>query len=179
MTRPATMTSRPAPRPRPPDTPAIPPGSDRPTRPPGGRGRRAPGDGSPGTPMNIGEAAAAAGLSAKMLRHYEAIGLIAPAVRTEAGYRRYDEADLRTLRFVRHARELGFGLDRIGALVSLWRDPQRASADVKRIALAHVAELDRRIELLRRMRDALAHTADHCHGDRRSGCPILEDLERG
>jgi MerR family copper efflux transcriptional regulator len=129
--------------------------------------------------MNIGEAAAAGGPSAKMLCHDEAIGPIAPAVRTEAGYRRYDEADLRTLRFVRHARELGFGLVRVGALVSLWSEPQRASADVERIAPAHVAELDRRIEPLQRRRDALAHTADHSLGDRRSGCPIREDLERG
>jgi MerR family copper efflux transcriptional regulator len=176
MTPRATMTSRPAPRR--PDTPSSLPGAARAARPSGGP-HRTTAEGPRGAPMNIGEAAAAAGLSARMLRHYEAIGLIAPAVRTEAGYRRYDESDLRTLRFVRHARELGFGLDRIGALVSLWRDPRRASADVKRIALAHVAELDRQIELLRRMRDALAHTADHCHGDRRSGCPILEDLERG
>ena len=128
--------------------------------------------------MNIGQAAAGSGVSAKMIRHYEAIGLVRPAARSDAGYRRYGEDDLRTLRFVRHARELGFGLERIGELVSLWRDPGRASADVKRIALEHVAELDRQIDLLRRMRDALAHTARHCHGDDRPGCPILEDLAR-
>jgi Cu(I)-responsive transcriptional regulator len=128
--------------------------------------------------MNIGEAAAATGLSAKMIRHYESIGLLRPAARSDAGYRRYGEEDLRTLRFVRHARELGFGLDRIGALVSLWRDPGRASADVKRIALAHVAELDRRIAMLSRMRDALSHTIEHCHGDDGPGCPILDDLDR-
>ncbi|HYF58101.1 MAG TPA: Cu(I)-responsive transcriptional regulator [Burkholderiaceae bacterium] len=129
--------------------------------------------------MNIGEAAAATGLSAKMIRHYESIGLIGPPRRTDAGYRRYGEGELRTLRFVRHARELGFSLERIGVLVSLWRDPDRASADVKRVALEHVAELDRQIALLGRMRDALAHTARHCHGDERPGCPILEDLARG
>jgi MerR family copper efflux transcriptional regulator len=128
--------------------------------------------------MNIGEAAAATGLSAKMIRHYESIGLLRPAARSDAGYRRYGEEDLRTLRFVKHARELGFGLERIGELVSLWRDPGRASADVKRIALEHVAELDRQIGLLHRMRDALADTAHHCHGDSRPGCPILEDLAR-
>jgi Cu(I)-responsive transcriptional regulator len=131
-----------------------------------------------GATMNIGEAAAATGLSAKMIRHYESIGLLRPAARSDAGYRRYGEDELRTLRFVKHARELGFGLERIGELVSLWRDPDRASADVKRIALEHVAELDRQIELLRRMRDALSHTAHHCHGDDRPGCPILEGLAR-
>jgi Cu(I)-responsive transcriptional regulator len=128
--------------------------------------------------MNIGEAAAATGLSAKMIRHYESIGLLNPAARSDAGYRRYGEDDLRTLRFVRHARALGFGLDRIGELVSLWRDPGRASADVKRIALEHVAELDRQIGMLRRMRQALSHAVEQCHGDDRPGCPILEDLDR-
>lgn len=128
--------------------------------------------------MNIGEAAAATGLSSKMIRHYESIGLIGPARRTDAGYRRYGPEDLRTLRFVKHARELGFGLERIGELVSLWQDPARASADVKRIALAHVAELDRRIEMLQRMREALATAADQCHGDQRPTCPIIEDLAR-
>lgn len=131
----------------------------------------------PGT-MNIGEAAAATGLSAKMIRHYESIGLIGPARRSDAGYRRYGPEDLRTLRFVKHARDLGFGLERIGALVSLWRDPERASADVKRIALEHVGELDRQITLLARMRDALAAAADQCQGDQRPGCPIIEDLAR-
>ena len=128
--------------------------------------------------MNIGEAALATGLSAKMIRHYESIGLVGPATRTEAGYRRYGEDELHTLRFVRHARELGFGLERIGELVSLWRDPGRASADVKRIALEHVGELDRRIDMLTRMRDALSAAAAHCRGDGRSQCPIIEDLAR-
>jgi len=129
--------------------------------------------------MNSGEAAAATGLSAKMIRHYESIGLVAPAPRTDAGYRRYGEQDLHTLRFVKHARELGFGLERIGVLVSLWQDPDRASADVKRLALEHVEELDRRIAMLTRMRSALADAASHCHGDGRPHCPILEDLARG
>lgn len=127
--------------------------------------------------MNIGDAASASGLSAKMIRHYEAIGLVGPARRTEAGYRIYGDDDLRTLRFIRHARELGFSLERIGELVSLWRDPNRASADVKRIALEHVAELQRQIDLLTKMRDALAETAANCHGDQRPGCPILEELQ--
>lgn len=129
------------------------------------------------TRMNIGDAASASGLSAKMIRHYESIGLVGPARRTEAGYRIYGDDDLRTLRFIRHARELGFSLERIGELVSLWRDPQRASADVKRIALEHVAELQRQIDLLSKMRDALAETAANCHGDQRPGCPILEELQ--
>ncbi|MCX7230375.1 MAG: Cu(I)-responsive transcriptional regulator [Burkholderiales bacterium] len=128
--------------------------------------------------MNIGEAATATGLSAKMIRHYESIGLVAPASRTDAGYRRYGEQDLHTLRFVKHARELGFGLERIGMLVSLWRDPARASGDVKQLALAHVEELDRRIAMLTRMRAALADAASQCQGDGRPQCPILEDLAR-
>jgi len=132
----------------------------------------------PRATVNIGEAAAATGLSAKMIRHYESIGLIGPARRTDAGYRRYDGDALRTLRFVRHARELGFGLERIGQLVSLWRDPTRASGDVKRIALEHIADLDRQIALLQQMRDALSQVADHCHGDRDPGCPILDGLAR-
>jgi MerR family transcriptional regulator, copper efflux regulator len=128
--------------------------------------------------LNIGEASSATGLSAKMIRHYEAIGLIGAPRRTSAGYRLYDDDAVRTLRFIRHARDLGFGLERIGQLVSLWRDPARASADVKRIALEHVAELDRQIDLLRRMRDALAETASQCHGDHRPSCPILEGIDR-
>jgi MerR family copper efflux transcriptional regulator len=128
--------------------------------------------------MTIGEAATATGLSAKMIRHYESIGLVASASRTDGGYRRYGEQDLHTLRFVKHARELGFGLERIGMLVSLWRDPDRASADVKRLALEHVEELDRRIAMLTRMRAALADAASHCRGDSRPQCPILEDLAR-
>jgi len=146
---------------------------------------RVPGDavGRPRKPwaaaINIGQAAAATGLSAKMIRHYESLGLIGAPRRTGAGYRRYDDEALRTLRFVRHARELGFGLETIGQLVSLWKDPSRASADVKRIALGHVADLDRRIAMLARMRDALAQTAAHCHGDGGANCPILDDLARG
>jgi MerR family copper efflux transcriptional regulator len=132
-----------------------------------------------GITLNIGQAAAATGLSAKMIRHYESLGLIGPPRRNDAGYRRYDEESLRTLRFVGHARELGFSLETIGQLVSLWKDPTRASADVKRIALGHVADLDRRIAMLSRMRDAIAATAEHCQGDDRATCPILEDLARG
>ena len=153
------------------------PSAVAPPGPPAGP-KHGPDDASGALTMNIGEAAAATGLSAKMIRHDESIGLIERARRTEAGYRRYDDTDLRTLRFVRHARELGFGLERIGQLVSLWRDPSRASSDVRRIAPEHVAELDRQLALLERMRDALADAAAQCHGDRRPGCPILDDLAR-
>jgi MerR family transcriptional regulator, copper efflux regulator len=128
--------------------------------------------------INIGDAAAATGLSAKMIRHYEAIGLIGRPTRTQSGYRLYDGSDIRTLHFVRHARHLGFSLERIRELVSLWHDPQRASADVKRIALAHVADLDRQIALLVQMRDALARTASQCHGDHLPACPILDGIDR-
>ena len=159
-----TLRATPSPAVAPPGPPAGP--------------KRGPDVASGALTMNIGEAAAATGLSAKMIRHYESIGLIDRARRTESGYRCYDEADLRALRFVKHARELGFGLERIGQLVSLWRDPSRASSDVKRIALEHVTELDRQLALLQRMRDALADAAAQCHGDRRPGCPILDDLAR-
>lgn len=129
--------------------------------------------------MNIGAAAKASGLSAKMIRHYESIGLLPPGVRGDNGYRRYSARDLDTLRFVRHARELGFPLETIRHLLSLWQDQHRSSADVKTLALAQVAELDRRIADLTRMRDAIAALAMRCHGDERPECPILEELRDG
>lgn len=129
--------------------------------------------------MNIGEAAAASGVSAKMIRHYEETGLVPPARRTEAGYRIYDQRDVETLRFVRRARDLGFPLDRIGALLDLWRDRGRASAEVKALALAHVAELERKAAELEAMARTLRHLSDCCHGDRRPDCPILDDLSGG
>lgn len=127
--------------------------------------------------MNIGAAAKASGLSAKMIRHYESIGLLPAGARGDNGYRRYTERDLATLRFVRHARDLGFPLDTVGALISLWQDRQRSSADVKTLALEQVAELDRRIADLSRMRDAIARLAECCHGDARPECPILDALQ--
>ncbi|WP_374509766.1 Cu(I)-responsive transcriptional regulator [Niveibacterium sp.] len=127
--------------------------------------------------MNIGAAARASGLSAKMIRHYESIGLLPAGVRADNGYRRYTARDLDTLRFVRHARELGFPLETIRDLLSLWQDQQRSSADVKRLALEQVAELDRRIADLTRMRDAIAALALRCHGDARPECPILNELQ--
>lgn len=129
--------------------------------------------------MNIGEAARRSGVTAKMIRHYEAQGLIARGMRSEAGYRRFSDTDVDTLRFIRQARVMGFSLAQIGDLLSLWRDPCRSSQEVKRLASAHVAELDARIRELTAMRDALAGLAQHCHGDARPDCPILTGLADG
>ena len=129
--------------------------------------------------MNNGQAAAASGVSAKMIRYYESIGLVPPARRTESGYRVYDARDVHTLAFIRRARDLGFPLARVDALVRLWRDKGRASAEVKAIAEAHVAELRGKIAALEEMARTLAHLAGSCHGDTRPDCPILEDLAGG
>ncbi len=129
--------------------------------------------------MNIGEAAAASGVSAKMIRYYEQIGLIASAARTEAGYRVYAADDVHTLGFIRRARELGFSVEEMTELLALWRDRSRASADVKRIALKHVEELEARMQKLREMADTLHHLAENCHGDARPHCPILHRLAGG
>lgn len=126
--------------------------------------------------MNIGRAAAASGISAKMIRYYESVGLIPPARRSEAGYRHYTETAVHELRFIRRARDLGFSVEAIHDLLALWRDKQRASADVKRIALAHVDELEARIAALQDMADTLKRLAEHCHGDDRPDCPILGGL---
>lgn len=128
--------------------------------------------------FNIGEAAQASGVSAKMIRHYEQIGLIPPAGRTHTNYRIYSEKDIHTLRFIKSARTLGFPVKQIGLLLSLWQDRQRSSAEVKRLALAHVGELDAKIRELQEMRNVLKTLADHCHGDHRPDCPILENLAR-
>ena len=127
--------------------------------------------------MNIGKAAAASGVSAKMIRYYESIDLLAAARRTEAGYRFYTDEDVHVLRFIRRARDLGFSLADIGELLALWQDQGRASADVKGIALAHVAALERKIAELQGMADTLRTLAAHCHGDARPDCPILTDLD--
>lgn len=126
--------------------------------------------------MNIGEAAKSSGISAKMIRYYESIGLIGPAIRTDSGYRVYSEHDVHTLRFVRRARDLGFSVEQMNELLALWQDRSRASADVKRIALEHIEELERKAEALREMAATLKHLAQHCHGDERPDCPILENL---
>lgn len=126
--------------------------------------------------MNIGRAAEASGVSAKMIRHYESIGLLPDATRTVAGYRVYRERDVHTLRFIRRARDLGFSIEHIGDLLKLWANRRRASADVKKLAAHHMRELDEKIQELQDMRATLAHLAQHCHGDERPDCPILQDL---
>ncbi|CAD6562018.1 Cu(I)-responsive transcriptional regulator [Paraburkholderia sabiae] len=126
--------------------------------------------------MNIGEAARASGVTAKMIRYYESVGLLAAKERTTAGYRVYGTQEVHSLRFIRQARRLGFLVEDIRKLLALWNDRSRASAEVKSIALEHVAELNRRIDELTEMRDTLTHLAEHCHGDDRPDCPIIESL---
>lgn len=125
---------------------------------------------------NIGEAAGLTGVSAKMIRHYEGIGLIPAANRTFANYRLYNDADLHRLRFIKRARNLGFSMKQIETLLELWNNPKRASAQVKTLARAHAAELATKVRELQAMQRALETLAEHCHGDQRPECPILEDL---
>ncbi|TPP12061.1 Cu(I)-responsive transcriptional regulator [Rhizobium glycinendophyticum] len=127
--------------------------------------------------MNIGEASEASGVSAKMIRYYEHIGLISPAGRTASNYRVYDADSVNRLRFVRRSRKLGFSLEETERLLKLWDDKERASAEVKAMALAHVEELEKKIAEMQAMRNTLAHLAERCHGDDRPNCPILADLE--
>lgn len=129
--------------------------------------------------FNIGEASAVSGVSAKMIRHYEQIGLIPAANRTFANYRIYSEADVHTLKFIKRARTLGFSIPQISVLLNLWQDKTRSSADVKRLALEHAAELESKIREMQLMSDAIKRLAEHCHGDHRPDCPILEDLAQG
>ena len=129
--------------------------------------------------MNIGQAAAASGVSTKMIRYYESIGLINAVTRTEAGYRIYSDADVHTLRFIRRARDLGFSVEQMTSLLALWGDRSRASAEVKRIALEHVAELERKMRELAEMSETLRHLAKNCHGDHRPDCPIINELAQG
>ena len=126
--------------------------------------------------MNIGQAAQATGVTPKMIRHYESLGLLPAVARSDAGYRRYDERTLHTLRFIRRARDLGFSLDEIAQLLGLWADPRRASAEVRRLAERHVADLDERIARMQAMRRSLQQLVQCCHGDDRPDCPILDDL---
>jgi MerR family copper efflux transcriptional regulator len=126
--------------------------------------------------FSIGRAAELSGVTSKMIRHYESLGLLPKVARTVADYRVYTDSEVHTLRFIRRARGLGFSMDEIGTLLGLWRDQRRASKEVKRLALKHVAELDTKIDELQTMRGALANLAEHCHGDSRPDCPILDDL---
>ena len=126
--------------------------------------------------MNIGQASKQSGVSQRMIRHYEAIGLTPRAARRDSGYRDYDDKDVHTLRFIRRARDLGFPIEEIGQLLALWRDRDRTSADVKALATARVEELKRKEHEIREMRLSLENLAKHCHGDQRPDCPILEDM---
>ncbi|WP_018954637.1 Cu(I)-responsive transcriptional regulator [Thioalkalivibrio sulfidiphilus] len=126
--------------------------------------------------MNIGEAASASGVSAKMIRYYEQIGLLPEARRGANGYRHYADTDVHMLRFIRRARDLGFSLEQVEQLVALWRDQHRASAEVRAIAQAHLRELEEKIADLESMRRTLQHLIQECQGDQRASCPILDDL---
>ncbi len=126
--------------------------------------------------MNIGEAAARSDVTAKTIRYYESIGLIDAVPRTEGGYRSYAATDVAFLRFIRRARGLGFSVQNVANLLALYRDRNRASADVKALALEHLEEIDRKLAELKSMRNTLQHLVDQCHGDERPECPILDDL---
>ena len=125
---------------------------------------------------SIGKAAELSGITPKMIRHYESLELIPKAARTVGDYRVYSAADIHTLRFIRRSRGLGFSIEEIGTLIGLWRNQRRASEQVKRLAIKHIADLDEKIAELQSMRSALAELAEHCHGDARPDCPILSDL---
>lgn len=127
--------------------------------------------------MNIGQAAKSSGLSAKMIRYYESIGLLPAATRTDSGYRLYGKDELHTLAFIKRSRDLGFSLEEVGKLLTLWQDRQRASADVKALACQHIAELNQKISELAGLRDTLLDLVTHCQGDDRPDCPILRNLE--
>ena len=126
--------------------------------------------------MNIGEAAARSGVAPKNIRYYESIGLISPAKRAANGYRAYDETDIRMLGFVNRARGLGFTVAQVGELLSLYRDRRRASADVKKLALERIDDINRKVEELLSMKRTLTHLTERCHGDDRPDCPLRDDL---
>lgn len=127
-------------------------------------------------PVSISHAAELSGISAKMVRHYESLGLLPRVARTDSGYRQYSEADVHTLRFIKRSRDLGFSMAEIAELVALWQNRRRTSASVKRIAQKHVTELAQRIEAMQAMQRSLQQLLHHCHGDERPECPILDDL---
>ncbi len=126
--------------------------------------------------MNIGQAARESGVSAKMVRHYEALGLLPDVPRTDSGYRQYGQTEVHTLRFIKRARDLGFSMAEIGDLVDLWRNRRRSSASVRKIAQQHAQDLGARIEAMQEMQRTLEHLITGCHGDERPDCPILDDL---
>jgi Cu(I)-responsive transcriptional regulator len=127
-------------------------------------------------PVNIGEASRQTGVSAKMIRHYESLGLLPPAPRSDAGYRRYNGDAIHSLHFIRRARDLGFSIADIAQLLDLWRNRRRSSSTVKKLALAHVDALQQRIEAMATMKRTLEALAGQCQGDERASCPILDDL---
>ena len=128
--------------------------------------------------MNIGTAASHSGVSAKMIRYYEEIGLLPSAARRANGYRDYGDQEVAVLQFVRRTRDLGFSLEEVSALLALWSDKKRPSRDVKRLAETHIADLERRMREMRAVMKTLRQLAQHCHGDERSDCPILDDLAK-
>ncbi|MEB0043221.1 MULTISPECIES: Cu(I)-responsive transcriptional regulator [unclassified Pseudomonas] len=129
--------------------------------------------------MNIGQAAKNSGLSAKMIRYYESTGLLKAAHRTDSGYRLYGPDDLHTLAFIKRSRDLGFSLEEVSRLLTLWQDKGRASGDVKSLARKHISDLNQKITEMASLRDTLQELVEHCHGDHRPDCPILKDLASG
>ncbi|WP_297834811.1 Cu(I)-responsive transcriptional regulator [Pseudomonas sp.] len=129
--------------------------------------------------MNIGQAAKNSGLSAKMIRYYESTGLLKAAHRSDSGYRLYGKDDLHTLAFIKRSRDLGFSLEEVSKLLTLWQDHSRASGDVKNLARKHISELNQKIEEMASLRDTLQELVEHCQGDHRPDCPILKDLASG
>ena len=129
-----------------------------------------------GQPVSIGEAARLSGISPRMVRHYEGLGLLSKVARTESGYRQYSAADVHTLRFIKRSRDMGFSMEQVAELVGLWHNRRRTSASVKRVAQAHLQELEQRIGAMQAMQRTLAHLVHCCHGDQRPDCPILDDL---
>jgi Cu(I)-responsive transcriptional regulator len=129
-------------------------------------------------PVQIGDAAHLSGVSAKMVRHYEGLGLLPRVARTDSGYRQYSEADVHTLRFIKRARDLGFSMEEISQLLGLWQNRRRASANVRRVAQRHADDLGQRIAQMQAMQRTLQHLIHCCHGDERPECPILDELAR-
>ena len=127
--------------------------------------------------MNIGQAAKQSGISAKMIRHYESVGLLTPANRGDSGYRQFSDNDVHVLKFIRRSRDLGFSIEQIGNLISLWQDSSRTSREVKALAKEHLQFLDQKLQEIEGMRQTLMHLVNCCHGDERPDCPILGELE--